>query len=248
MKRYISFTFIMTLTACGSPILQSNIFATSIPDMEKVESECANTTSHEKNMHVTAVNCRFDAYEVILGERGFQEYNDLDTLKTHFIYIAKQQDAHKLTDEKALELFEKYTQEFYANLQRHDNLKSQVYEAQKAQTLAVIGAVASGLGSGLQAYSLARYPVNSTAYQPSCPACEEGARAGQANASYWQQQGIQDQKNMQSLQDAYHYNNPPPARMRMGQGARGYNGITGQGDTIYIPAGADPNPPPDVMR
>ena len=193
MKKYISYILIVTLTACASPALQSDIFTKSVPDMEKVDSEC-----REKNTHVAAVNCRFDAYEVILGERGFQEYNDLETLKQHFLSLAKQQDAHKLTDKKALGLFEKYTQEFYASLQQHDRIKHHFYEVQKQQTMAVIGVVAGGLGAGLQAYSTARYPAGSPTYQPACPACEQGIQQEQQ----WQQQQQADQQRMQQQQEA----------------------------------------------
>jgi hypothetical protein len=186
MKRYISSTLIIALSACASSVLQSNIFAHSNPDMEKVDSECANTAANEKNMHVAAVSCRFDAYEVILGERGFQEYNDLDTLKTQFVSIAKQQDAHKITDEKALALFEKYTQEFYANLQRHDNIKARAYAIQQQQTMAVIGAVASGLGAGMQTMGNA-YQARADAY---------------GNAADYQQQSIIQQQQWQQQQQA----------------------------------------------
>lgn len=202
MKRYGCITLIMLLTACG-PTLQTNIFANSVADMQKVDSECANTVAHEKSKHVAAINCRFDSYEVILGERGFQEYNDLDTLKKHFLYIAKQQDAHKLTDEKSSALFEKYTEAFYTALQQHDNTKSRVNEAQNAQTWAVIGAIASGLGNGLQAYSAARYPVNSPAYQPaSCPACDVGIAQGQqmVNQAQAEQQQREQQQQTEALQ------------------------------------------------
>jgi hypothetical protein len=202
MKRYASLPLIIAITACSTPALQTDIFSKSTPDMKKVESECANTTAHKNNKHVTAINCRFDAYEVILGERGFQEYNDLDALKGQFLYIAKKQDAHKISDAKAHALFEEYTQEFYDKLQHHDNVKAQAYELQKAQTLAVIGAIAGGLSDGLQAYSAARYPVNSPPNQAPCPACDQGVQQSQQfiQQQQAQQQQQQQQQNAEALQ------------------------------------------------
>jgi hypothetical protein len=68
-------------------------------------------------------------------------------------------------------------------------------------------------------------------YAQSCPACQQGAQQGQANASYWQNQ--QQTNTLQSLQDSYMPHSPAP--LGVGQGARGYNGTTGRADTSYIP-------------
>jgi 1,4-alpha-glucan branching enzyme len=203
MSKYVSSTLIVALAACAGPALQADIFTHSTHDMETIDSECANTAAKEKNTHVAAVNCRFDAYEVILGERGFQEYNDLDTLKKQFLYIAKQQDAHKLADEKALGLFEKYTQEFYANLQQHDNVKYRAYEIQKQQTVAVIGAVASGLGAGLQVMGNA-YQARADAYgnAAASPAMQQMQLQSQQmiNQAQADQQRMQQQQETQAQQ------------------------------------------------
>ena len=44
------------------------------------------------------------------------------------------------------------------------------------------------------------------------------------------------------------YNPPAYGDGGYNVGAQGYDGITGQVDTTYIPTGTDPNPPPNVYR
>jgi hypothetical protein len=239
MRHITAFVALLALSACGGPTLQSDIFAKSTPDMEQVESECANKTAHNKDMHVAAVKCRFDAYEVILGERGFQEYNDLDTLKKHFVDIAKQQDAHKITEEKALVLSEKYTQDFSTNLQKHDQVKSQYADLQNRLIQQDIQMIAYGLGVGLQAYSAAHYPAGSPMPQASCPACEQGANAGQANAQAWGSQQPSSVQINNSLMDSYVKESQQP-NPYWGVGSPGGDGRK------YVPV-IDPNPPPNVV-
>jgi hypothetical protein len=71
----------------------------------------------------------------------------------------------------------------------------------------------------------------------------EGVQAGQANANYWQQQAPQVPPPS-ALSDTYLQESQRPNPYVSGlydSGAKGYNGSTGQVDTTYIPAGADPN-------
>jgi len=216
MKRYSTFIFAVALSACAGPKAQSDIFAKSSPDMQKVESECADKTSDEHNTHVAAVNCRFDAYEVILGERGFEEYNDLDTLKKHFLSIAKQQDAHRITDAKAFAISEQYIQEFSEQLNHHDSVKSQGYDLQQRITQQKIQMIVLGLSSGLQAYSNARYPASASTYEPSCPACQQGIAQSQQFINNEQQQQQQQMEAQQQQQQINQFNSWSPAHRLWG--------------------------------
>lgn len=83
-------------------------------------------------------------------------------------------------------------------------------------------------------------PEQSPTFHPShnsnpCPACEEGREQAEGITSYQSSQPAPIEGIINS------YNNPPPASMGIGEGARGWDGRT------YIPAGPDPNPPPNVM-
>jgi hypothetical protein len=82
-----------------------------------------------------------------------------------------------------------------------------------------------------------REPIDTAAVKPtynigSCPACEEGIR---------QADSLTEQQPATAYDLTNSYIHSPPAPMGMGEGARGWDG------RIYIPAGPDPNPPPNVM-
>lgn len=213
MKKPLPFIMIASLTSCVSPALQTDIFSSSNADMEKVALECRNKTAHEKHAHISAINCRFDAYEVILGERGFHEYNDLDRLRDNFLYVAKQQDSRKLSDKNANILFEKYIREFYDDLQKRDSVKIKAYNIQKQQIAEVISAIAIGLGNGMQSVGNSYSNAAASQHQSAMQIQQDINYKRQEQQQEKIQKQLDEQKDqiLQEQQDKQRWDNMSPA-------------------------------------
>ena len=143
----------------------------------------------------------------------------LYVLRYRYMDIATQQDSKKISEAKVDELSTKADNEFFSDLRRRDAVR------QRNFTNGML-AISDGLNQAPR-YTPTPMPSYAPVSQPSMPSMPP-------------QMPVNN-----TLMNSY--NQPPPAPLGIGQGARGYDGATGQADKIYIPAGPDPNPPLNVM-
>ena len=207
------------LSACA-PQNQVSLLNDKKQEMGDIIDSCEEATKNADKPHTACAICTFDAWSVLLKEAGFKDMDLLESYRNHMIVIAATWDEKKITDKKAAGYFQDAKNQFTYSVQRRDAERKQRF-------VGAMLAISDGLNSAPR-YTPAPMPSYAPVSQPSMPPIMS------APASF----------SPTTLMNSY--NQPPPAPMGMGQGARGYDGITGQVDRTYIPAGADPNPPPNV--
>jgi hypothetical protein len=223
MKKSCCLICLVFLVSCA-PEVQRQVFISNQQQMGEVRNACNKSTAQENNPHAAAVDCSFSAYEDLLKKAGFQDMDLLNVLKKDYLSIAKRQDSKRITGEQADALYHQATKKFDQFIAMRDDARSQDHQ----QTMMAIAGAATAMGDATSQYSANRYQPT----YASTPTYPSAAPTG----------NIPDYSGMMNS-----YNQPSPAPMPVGGGARGYDGITGQVDRTYIPAGPDPNPPPNVM-
>lgn len=196
MKKYISFALIALISGCASPNLQSDLLHKESADLQKVKQSCAET--NKTVSHVAEMNCRFDGYEKVLGEAGFEEFNAFDILQAQDLNIAKQLDNKNISQDVAEKQFRQAGLEFEDAIRVRDRAKLHYSQEINAQNAEMVAIIAAGFSSGLQAAGNV-YQARANAYgqAPSCPACQEGIAQGQAYAQQQEQEQQQAQQRQQ---------------------------------------------------
>jgi hypothetical protein len=207
----------LTCLSACAPQNQISVLQDNQPAIRANKQECETSTADEKS-HTAFIACSFDGTQKILGDAGFKDWDLFYTFRNQSLGIAKDWDKKKYSDKKAEELERQASNNFHDAVSMRDYLRAKNYDRRmQAATAAMSRSVAQ---------SNADYQPPFISTPAISPPSMPPAGATTNSLETWQSSVGQPSA---------------PAPMGVGQGSRGYQG------RIYIPAGPDPNPPPNIL-